>query len=437
MESNGSSTEYSTISRLGEVDPEECDALADVFLGTPVSDPTPDEEAGDEHEVGSRPRVLQLVVGSHLTHSDALFSRFCQFESVNPDRAIGCINHVGAGWSARLIGRGHRFNGRRATVAHAIGQVSATADHVNILLPPYREVGQLIDGLDGLSDPPDRIIVLSTADESDVVAAYRQIKSIAAFCREQIERTTVALIDEPGPAAEAALGRLMDTAARFLDARITGLVVPEDASDWAPATDADQPNDAQRAEPEDGPATAPQAATPDAPSERHPEPKTAPQSTPELTMPARREEPVSTQPRSFRTDDPLEAEPRSLLDTLTWDMQRLAFRCPEAAQVVYAVDADGRVHAIAAASAIGDLDAQPDPLTALSRARAFITRHMPVLAPLHGNIRSDAGPPVAHLVSARFADLAPWTESDIRLHLAVPVQTAGRTVWGVSELHAD
>lgn len=412
MESNGSSTEYSTISRLGEVDPEECDALADVFLGQQPA-PTAEDEGGHEHDSGAKPRVLQLVVGSHLTHAEALFSRFCQFESVNPDRAIGCINHVGAGWAARLIGRGHRFNGRRATVAHAVSQVSATADRVNILLPPYREVGQLIDGLDGLSDPPDRIIILSTADESDVVAAYRQIKSIATFCREQINRTSVVLVDEPGEASDAALRRLVETASRFLDARIEGLVVPEDVSDWSPA---------------------PLAAAPESIAETVLEPEMTEHPIERPSTTARAQAPA---PAAQRSADPLEAEQRSLLATLTWDMTVLGFRCPNAPKVVYALDADGRIHAIASVTAIGDLEAQPDPIASLTRARAFITRHMPVLAPLDRRIRPDAGNPVAHLVSDRFAELAPCAETDIRLHLAVPVQTAGRTIWGVSELRVD
>lgn len=427
MESNGSSTDYHTISRLGEVDPEECDALADVFLGAPsTEDPSIDEDDSYDAQPAVRPRVLQLVVGSHLTHPEALFSRFCQFESVNPDRAVGCISHVGAGWSARLIGAGHRFNGCRATVAHALSQVSATADRVNILLPPYREVGQLIDGLDGLSDPPDRIIILATADESDVVAAYRQIKSIAAFSRERIERTSVVLIDELGETADAALGRLLDTAARFLDAQIQGAVIPEDASDWTPAAETEASIDDD--------------AFDDQPPE--PEPPQAPAQAEIEAMPQPAPQPAASDdhqpaPVAARTADPLEADSRSLLATMTCGMTILGFRCPDAPQVVYAIDDAGRIHAIASTADTGDLAAQPDPLTALTRARAFICRHMPVLGPLDGRIRPDAGTPVAHLVSERFADLGPCLDADIRLHLAVPVQTGGRTIWGVSELRTD
>jgi hypothetical protein len=402
METNGSGTEYNTMSRLGEVDPDECDALADVFLG--VAPGRRSDEDLDADEPAPRPRVLQLVIGSHLADADALFARLCRSESVDPDRAVGCIHHVGPGWSARLIGCGHRFNGRRATVAHAMNQVSAAADRVNILLPPHREVGQLIDGLDGLADPPDSVVVLATADESEVVAAYRQIKSIAAFGRAQLERTRVVLVDEPGPEAEAALRRLTDTATRFLDAPIPGVVLPRDEQPEPlepPAVDASgaDPLDAEPSEPADKPEPEPDARA--------------------------------------ATDGDAAPEDESLLATIAPGLTVLKFRCPEAPGVVLAVDEAGLVHAIAATGPLGDLDGQPDPLTALTRARAFVARHMPVLEPLDPRIRSAAGAPVAHLVSDRFGALEPCLRTDLRLHLVVPVRAGGRTVWGVRELVAD
>lgn len=408
MDTNASGTEYNTMSRLGEVDPDECDALADIFLGVAPRQTT--SEGPEDHEPAARPRVLQLVIGSHLADAEALFTRLCQAESVDPDRAVGCINHVGAGWSARLIGRGHRFNGRRATVAHAMNQVSAAADRVNILLPPHREVGQLIDGLDELTDPPDGVVVLATADESEVVAAYRQIKSIAAFSRAQLAHTSVVLIAEPGDDADAALRRLLDTSARFLDAPIRGSILPLHAAEPERAGTETESDAAPRDLPvDDGPSDP--APLADAMCEAKPETQTTP--------------------------PPERSDIDSLLATLTRGMTILNFRCPEAPQVVLAVDDAGRVHAIAATDPAGDLEEQPEALTALTRARAFIARHMPVLEPLDSRIRAAAGAPVAHLVSERFALLEPCLRTDLRLHLAVQVRSGERTMWGVRELSAD
>ncbi len=418
MDTNGSGTDYNALSRLGTVDSGDCDDLADVFLGpSPAEDATdpksdPLDEGWAQTPAATEPRVLQLVVGSHLKNADDLFARLCESQSVDPDRAIGCIQYGPAGWSARLIGRTHRFNGHRASVAHAINQVSAVSDRVNVLLPPHHEIGELIEGLDNLADPPDAIIVLTTAIESDVVAAYRQLKSIASFCPDQLARCEVVMIAEPDEEATAALDRLLGTAARFLEAPVVGQIIA--ASDpgqtSAPAPDVPEPRQEVIAESEA--TAAPDVET----SEPMPEPTPVPAPT--------------------FADSHDDAE-TTLLASLTRDMELLDLRCPDAPRVVLAVDQVGRIHAFASMIEAQGLETESSPLEALARARAFVARHMPMLAPLDPRVRAEAGTPQTHLVSDHFAQLEPCLGTDIRLHLAVPVRVAGQTIWGVSELRTD
>ncbi len=419
MDTNTPGTEYNALSRLGTVDSGDCDDLADVFLGAspnekpqepqePESDPL--DQGWAESDAATEPRVLQLVVGSHLNNADDLFTRLCESQSVDPDRAIGCIQYGPAGWSARLIGRAHRFNGHRASVAHAINQVSAVSDRVNVLLPPHHEIGELIEGLDNLADPPDAIIVLTTAIESDVVAAYRQLKSIASFCPDQLARCEVVMVAHPDEEAHAALDRLLDTATRFLDAPVVGEIVA--ASDSGRASVAEEP------EPEDEVIHESEATDTPEPQTCEPMPEPTP-------VPA---------PAFADSHDDIE---NTLLASLTRGMELLDLRCPDAPRVVLAVDQVGLVHAFASLLEADGLEPESNPLEALARARAFVARHMPMLAPLDPRVRADAGAPQAHLVSDHFAQLEPCLGTDLRLHLAVPVRVAGQTIWGVSELRTD
>ncbi len=458
MEPNGFDTEFSALSRLGDVDPEECDALADVFLGEPTKkvfeiDPM-ESDLADDSSPGSTtpPRILQLVVCSHLADAEDYFETFCHAASVEPIRSIGCVKHAGTGWSAQLIGRGHRFNSRRASVAAAMRQVADAADEVNVSLPPHHEIGLLIDGLEGLNDPPDAIVVLTTPVESDVVAAYRQIKSIATFSPDMLERVRVALIADDEQQAHQPLGRLVETAARFLQVQLDSqVIVPphrtnDSEDDMAHLTDQDDaiethnqlPSEARRAlNPEFQPSLPNDALIEDdhaKQNEARPQVETVTSAAPEDLQP--QPQPQSNEPAK-NTSCAVEPPSRSLCSVLTSDMAILQVRCPEAPHVVLAVDAAGRMHAFASVHTTDDMQAQPEPLAALTRARAFAARHLPVLVTLDERIRSDAGTPVGHLVSDRFAALEPCLNADLHLHLVVPVKTNSQTVWGVSELHKE
>jgi hypothetical protein len=428
MDTNGSGTDFSALSRLGAVDSGACDDLADVFLGStpsresvePESDPIESDWA--QAVETSQTRVLQLVVGAHLNDADDLFLRLCESQSVDPERAVGCIHYGASGWSARLIGSTHRFNGDRVSVSQAISQVSAVSDRVNVLLPSHNEVGELIEGLDDLADPPDAIIVLTTEVESDVVAAYRQLKSIASFCPAQLARTEVVMVATQGEEAQAAMARLLDTATRFLDASIAGRIIPESGSKYTPEIEESV------TEPD---VIGPEEVEPEVVDQ--PEPIDSPE--PISKTAATESEPTPVPPPAFA--DPHDDDEHTLLACLTLGMEILDLRCPDAPRVLLAADASGRIHAFASMIEAEGLEPEPSPLAALTQARAFITRHMPMLAPLEPRVQAGAGLPLTHLVSDHFAHLEPCLGTEIHLHLAVPVRVAGRTIWGVSELSTD
>lgn len=442
MDTNGYDTEFSALSRLGDVDPDECDDLADVFLGSSSSSPHAREEHCDDLEDDApeavfEPRVLQLVIAAHLAEAGTEFEAFCHSESINPTRSVGCVRNIGTGWAASLIGRGHHFNGRRATVAHAVSQVSESADLVNVLLPAHHEVGVLVEGLDDLRDPPDAIIILTSAVESDIVATYRQLKSIAAFSPNQLDRTKIVMLTDEPAAGKAPLSRLIETAARFLDARIPGQIIPRSAESNPPLSESNPPMPMQDSPSSRSVALRPTEA-PSEPMDTHTQADPALQATePHVESVTLQTEPVSPAPEPMPTIDPKTASASSLLCTLTRNMTVLKVRCPSTPQVVLAVDARGQLHAFAATDTIDDLGDETDPVSALIRARAFISRHMPVLAVLDEHIDEHAPPAVGHLVSERFAALEPCLGTEIRLHLVVPVQTSGRRIWAVSELRQD
>jgi len=443
MDTNGSSTDFNALSRLGAVDSGECDALADVFLGSSPAEQTGEpesdsiESAWSDRQEPVEPRVLNLVVGSHLNNPDDLFTRLCESQSVDPDRAVGCIQYGPAGWSARLIGRAHCFNGHRASVAHAISQVSEISDRVNVLLPPHHEVGELIKGLDNLSDPPDAIIVLATSIESDVVSAYRQLKSIASFCPEQLARCEVVMIATPDEEAEAALSRLLETADRFLNAPLTGRIIVESGDVESGDDEVSMDDDSETEAPMPG----------DSASESGPETLVQTQeSIPEPVLE------VADEPIHEPTDEPIDEptpvpapafadsgddDDNTLLSRLTQSMDRLDVRSPDAPRVILAIDQNGQVHAFASMIETDGLEPEPNALEALGRACAFIARHMPLLVQMDPRVSANAPPPAGHLVSDHFSQLDPCLGSDLHLHLAVPVRVAGRTIWGVSELRTD
>lgn len=413
MEHEAPSTERSPFTRLEAVREADCDALVDLFLGEaePVNRFAAPER---ERRTGSR---LDLIIANHLDEPDETFDRFCQSVAEASAEKLGCVRHAGAGWVAWVHGRRLALGERRATISTAVADVARRCERVVVLLPRQDEIGRLVAGLNGLSDPPDNIIVLSTSREPDVVATYRQVKSIAALADRQLSLVQACIIGDDRDECESAGSRLTETSERFLE-----FALPTQVHVLA----------VREVEGESGPAA---AADPlDAPEVDVPVREFMHDAFDALDVPERaaREAPgglaTETAAETATTADGKSAVEPDLLSVFP-GMERLDLPGFDCESVRLAMDAGGQVHAFAGGlgGPIG-----PEGERGLARAEAFLARHAPLLAGF--DARLAGGQLVPHLVSDRYADLAPLIGGTIRLHLAVRVEVAGRSHWGVSEL---
>lgn len=421
MEHEIQGVDRSAFSRLESVREADCDALVDLFLGdaAPVHRHDPDEggPGGPGGPGGSR---LELVVAAHLDEPDHAFEQFCTSVGARAGESLGCVRHAGAGWVAWVHGRRVTLGERRASIATAVSDVARRCRRVVVLLPRQDEIGRLVAGLEGLSDPPDAIIVLSTTREPDVVASYRQIKSIAALSPRQLHLVEVCMIADDRAAAQAALTRLRDTSDRFLGEAVHGSIhTPLQVADPAPEAPSCDPlespdNDMTRngsAGESHGPAARESAPT----VEQNPCPAPQATATPAAAESAPNPSPTMTE--------------RDLLAMLP-GVEPVGLRCPEAPGVSFGVDRQGRLHALG-----GGVDGActPDAERALLLAEAFVARHAVMLCAVDHRL-GDRPEVHLHLLSDRYAVLAPLIGGRVRLHLAVAVAVGGQRHWGASEL---
>lgn len=384
----------------------ECDALADLFLGS-ASPATPPPAANTN--------TLELVVALHLTDGRERFAAHCRRQAAINQLPIGCVEHVGAGWAADLVGPGSTpSRGRRATVGKAIAHIAAHAARVCVLLPAHDEVGSLIAGLSDLTQPADQITVLCSTDEGEIVASYRQIKSIAILCPKHISRLTLAVMGKDPERCRSTIDRIERTARQFLSLELRCTVLVEEEPVYTE----------QHFDPHDPAQVSIDAYAPVTPPPHQP---AAPPIAPHVPAPAPAPAPYhNAYNRGAPTDRGLEA--------LVGAVTALAVRCPSAPEVTIAVDAEGRLHVIAATFAGPGWNPSTDPVAALTLARAFAARHRGVLSALDPRVTPTAGAPEAHLVVNHFADAAPILESGLRLHLATIIEVDGLRRFGASPL---
>ncbi|KAA0214275.1 MAG: hypothetical protein DYG94_07850 [Leptolyngbya sp. PLA3] len=409
MEHEIKGIERSAFSRLEAVREADCDALVDLFLGDaqPVRRVDPDL-GGPTDQGGSR---LELVVAAHLDEPESAFEQFCTSIASRAGQSLGCVRHAGAGWVAWVHGRRLALGDRCASIATAVSDVARRCPRVVVLLPRQDEVGRLVAGLDGLSDPPDAIVVLSTTRESDVVASYRQIKSIAALSPRRLHLVEIGMIADDEVAAQSALTRLRDTSDRFLGEAVSGTIhLPPQVG--RPAT------------------PAPASDLPDAPDHSMLRNGLSGENHRESSNQASPREDVKPAPVAVAAPAP-DARPsgRDLLAMLP-GVEPVGLRCPEAPGVAFGVDRQGRLHAVS-----GGVDGacSPDMERSLMLAEAFVARHAVVLCAVDHRLGNQ--PEVhLHLVSDRYGVLAPLIGGHVHLHLAIGVDVAGQRHWGASEL---
>lgn len=403
MEHEAPSTERSPFSRIEAVRETDCDELVDLFLGE--AKPVSRFGSADDSVIDSR---LDLIVASHLDDADVAFEQFCESISSDSRDSLGCVRHAGAGWVAWVHGRRLMLGERRASISTAVADVARRCERVLVLLPRQDEVGRLIAGLEGLSDPPDSIIILSTIREPDVVASYRQAKSIAALAPRQLPSVRFAIISDDAEFADAALTRLRDTSDRFLGVSIPGRLHIQENNEPATAEPGTTPQDGPTASPDpvDDPAIADAVADFIEQAYEAPEPAESPR---------------------------METPAQATLDLLSRfpGLEPIRLSCPGAESVVFGVDASGVLNAV-----VGGIGTKTtsEPERCLALAEAFVARHAPLLAAV--DARLSPGKPVlaTHFVSDRYAALAPLIGGRIHLHLAVGVEVQGVTHWGITEL---
>lgn len=401
MEHKTSSTERSPFARLESVCKADVDLLADMFLDAPSVD---ERRESDDVAIGSR---LDIVLAEHLSDASEAVEQFCAFCSSDAQHPVGCVQHVDTGgWSAWIHGQQIRLGQQRATIRTAVSDVARRCERVLVLLPRQDEIGRLIAGLEGLTDPPDSIIILSTTSDSDVVASYRQAKSIAAFAPAQLSRLIFAVVGDDDDAARSVLTRLQDTADRFLHAPIRGMCCishqpePAEVSTHGPIDPTIEPPLQSRL---NG-------------VESH----------------------EADEPGSDPTLEPVvDEDPLDRLVLLVPHVERVRLTCPDSGPVAFGIDGKGRLHAIAGAFEHADWSDvhNTHPERALVLAEAYLARHIPVLGLIDRRLEAVSACDVQlHLVSDRYPALAALLGGRLRLHLAVPVSVDERTHWGASEL---
>lgn len=417
MEQEIKGVDRSAFSRLESVREADCDALVDLFLGEAEPVRRLDPDIGGPHDPGGS--RLELVVAAHLDEPDPAFEQFCTSVGSLPGETLGCVRHAGAGWVAWVHGRRVSLGERRASISTAVSDVARRCRRVVVLLPRQDEIGRLVAGLEGLSDPPDAIIVLSTTRESDVVASYRQIKSIAALSASQLRLVQIGMIADDESAGDAALTRLRDTTERFLGEPVYGRIhMPILTPDHEPEAPGDDPLDT----PANG---IPRNGKPGEPSG-----ETSPEPTPRVqAIPA----PTTTEPVAAVETAPVPVvaalTERDLLAMLP-GVEPVGLRCAEAPRVAFGVDRSGRLHAVG-----GGVEGActPDVERALMLAEAFVARHAVMLCAVDHRLSDQPGVDL-HLVSDRYAVLAPLIGGRVHLHLAVAVDVGAQRHWGASEL---
>lgn len=376
MEHTPPQFERAPINRFLQPKDEDCEALADVFLGPSKSNPVAPV---------AQPDRLELVVAAHLDRGSALFDLYCKHLSAQQSATLGIVEHAGAGWQTSSLDKVQTR--RRATIHQAIGHFADDVDHVCVLLPAHQELGALLSGLLQSSQEPDSLTILSTPAEGDTVATYRQIKSVALLCPGLVPFLRVVIIGQDAAACAGAGARITQTAERFLSIHVGCTVLPEEQPVYTE----------HRYDPMDPMHVSPEAY-------RSPAPRPAPQ------MPLRGIEALIGLPTS------------------------LAIRCPLAPDVVIAVDTLGQLHVVAATFQGPDWQQCPDPITRLELARAFAARHAAVLAATDPRISPQPATPEAHLVVDRYSAAAPFLGSALRIHLAMMIDVDGVRRYGASPL---
>lgn len=353
----------------------------------------------------------------------------------------------------------HAADKRRATTpvsAHELSGLATGIHHWIIRAPLGASYADI------LKSAPDRLAILTGADEAAVVAAYRMIKDVVEACgasgevpplglvivgaeptrvrevSEKLSRTASSFIGVQAPllesiqrmdAVDAAGPRplagdvTLDSVIQIArSARIESRPCVEVTTPSAPAPLRDMPPETTRRRAPGSARYSPAEAAYERPADASPPAAGFRMPPKPVLLAAAAPAPASDSsaaaapaPTSGRSAPDLCAS----LDGVT----RIAVRCPSTPNVELAVDSGGQLHLLAW---------EPD-LASLLRAQIWSAQHRELLAMAVPQLR-DAASPVMHLFSESPAALAAHIGSPFRLHILAPVEVEGRTGWYAAAL---
>lgn len=414
---------------------QEYDALAELFLGEsanqretpplrlhdPDDAPAPSAEADSDHAAPApRPAEAQieaLVLGHLPVLAGPWVAQYARFLADTRGEAIALVRIAGDQASIDLYSDLPRASRNAAPTLHAAIEEAA------------RVADRWIFRVDAVSEPSlaacpavDAVTLLCGADDAAIVSAYRTIKRVltpeggeGAFDddpeapRQRGPARRVVIIGAAEEKARQAADKLRGAAQAFLDAGVeaiagpaqlgpsSGATIYRGPAEASPEELADRVRASLRRSPDTGAATAPVSATAPAP--------TTP-STHEISPDA------SPAPQAL---------PGPLFERVP-GLRHLPIRCPYDESIELAVDADRRLHLLAAYS--------PVACRAMSVVAAWAMDHAALfdrVLPAGGY--SDEHKPIRRLFVERACEARRLLDTDYKVHLMTPVAVEDKTAW--------
>lgn len=444
------------IADRGQLGPDDFDALADLFLteqppvrrpaaGEVETEATPPTKASPAPPDAPSPGEalasnVEVVVLGHIPAMAASWaSQYARLRAETLGRPVAMLRLGDKRARVELFGA--PFQPPLHDVLSAVAAARAATSHVIVLPAPGTpaESGTLVEHASAVT-------LMTTPDEAGLVAAYGELKRLAPLCEAGSaggpKPLRIVAVGAGAPKAQAACRRLQDAASSFLhvdmDAslfieRLSGGVAPVSLYDGAWMGTLDElVADLRRP----GPvvptdATRPRMPSPFAAMPVHDEvaPPLAPEAPamnrPTPTLSSAAVPPMARPPSSFVEAAPMtraaHSSVRSTVSTgnagpasLVPGLSLIPARCPNAAEVDLAFDAEGRVHVVAMGTP--GQEAQAVHALVVTAGWAFANRML--LGQVASRRAADA-PAAMHLVTTNPGACRALLDSAITVHACV------------------
>lgn len=470
------------------VEPEEFDALAELFLGDDAeteppapppapaparapagpldaarsaagpSDPpirmvpAPEADAAEPEDArrgmrggGAASRIEALIMGHLPVRSAPWPSQYARTVAERMGAPVALLRHLGDHLAIDLYGvpDDARSAHEQAGIGGAIAHVAAIASRWILHVDGIDEPALLLNRHVG------SVTLLAGANEAAVVAAYRTVKGMTAAPPADPDMTPpsirVAIVGAEAAAASAAGHKLARAASIFLDESIelaepVGKVRPAfGASVLRMQTDLPAATILARvaaAIGEEAPATASDAdddgafdlETAEMPRPAAPAPVPAPAAAPTPLEPTTDDRAIPVEPVPMAPPEP--GEPATRLAQHVAGLRPLAITCPDDEGVELAADGEGTLHLLLE-------DADETAVERLTAVEAWAAKHRRLIAMAAGDASPvDATRPVQmHLLTPRPRAVRHLLDARIHLHLLAEVRVNGSAAWFCTELN--